>query len=258
MSTSQKPRIALLTFCVGADYKKAMEPGLASKRAYAARHGYDFHTDGEDIWDHSRPISWSKLYFILKYLDDYDYVFLSDADAIILNHDLPLETHILPLLPIGKDILWTYDACNHYNAGHLLVRGRSAWARDYFNRCLECRELTYHIWWDNAAMVYLFDTNPADQRMIETCRDNWLFNSYVFGPKDTADDPSTRLYRSGDFLIHFAGVYDVWNIYRMMLYVARCAERGAAPDPALLDSWRKSPPVNKAAAEASFNALFPL
>ena len=43
-------RIAILTFCVGADYKKAMEPGLASKRAYAKKHGYTFHEGGEEIW----------------------------------------------------------------------------------------------------------------------------------------------------------------------------------------------------------------
>jgi hypothetical protein len=250
-----KPKIAILTFCVGADYKKAMEPGLASKRAYAARHGYDFHTGGEDVWDHSRPIPWSKFNFILKYLDDYDYLFWSDADAIILDQSKPLETQVMPLLPADKDILWTYDACNHYNNGHLLVRGRSAWVRDYFNRCLECRELTYHIWWDNAAMLYLFETNLSDAAHMETTKEHWRFNSYVFGPKDSADDPSTRLYRPGDFLIHFAGVYDAWNIYRMMIYAQRCAERGVPLNPTLLDTWRRSPPINKSVADESLSTL---
>jgi hypothetical protein len=252
---STKPRIAILTFCVGADYKKAMEPGLASKRAYATRHGYDLHIGGEDVWDHSRPIPWSKFHFILKYLNDYDYLFWSDADAIILDQATVLETQILPLLPAGKDILWTFDACAHYNNGHLLIRGRSPWVRDYFSRCLERRELTYHIWWDNAAMIYYFENNPADAARIETCRDHWKFNAYVFGPKDTANDPSTRLYRPGDFLIHFAGVYDPWNIYRMMHYVQRCAQKGAPLDTRLLDSWRKSPPANKAQADASLETL---
>ena len=74
MSTT-KPKIAILTFCVGADYKKCMEPGLASKRAYAEKHGYDFLTGGEDVWDRTRPIPWSKFNFIRKYIDDYDYLF---------------------------------------------------------------------------------------------------------------------------------------------------------------------------------------
>jgi hypothetical protein len=63
-------QIAILTFCVGADYKKAMEPGLQSKREYAKRHGYAFHTDGEDVWDRDMPIPWSKFHFILKYFND--------------------------------------------------------------------------------------------------------------------------------------------------------------------------------------------
>ena len=241
------PRIAILTFCVGADYKRAMEPGLASKRAYAAKYGYDFHTGGEDVWDRSRPIPWSKFNFIQKYLDDYDYLFWSDADAIILNHDFRLET-LIGSLPSGKDILWTFDACNHYNNGHLLIRGRSAWVRDYFRRAYAETDLLHHIWWDNAAMIKLFQENPADAAKMETCKEHWLFNAYVFGPNNSADDPATRLYRPGDFLIHFAGVYDIWNIHRMMRYVQR-----QVPDPRVLDGWRRAPPPNQEAAVASLD-----
>jgi hypothetical protein len=249
------PRIAILTFCVGADYKKAMEPGLASKRAYAAKHGYDFHCGGEDVWDRSKPIPWSKFHYILKYLDSYDYIFWSDADAIILNQDLALETQVLPLLPTEKDIVWTFDACNHYNNGHLLVRGKSAWVRDYFNRCLQQNDLLYHIWWDNAAMIRLFESNSADKAKIETCKDHWLFNSYVFGPNDTADDPSSRLYKPGDFLIHFAGVYDPFNIYRMMKYVESQSKKGLPLDTKLLDTWRKTPVSSLASAETSLSGV---
>jgi len=233
------PRIAILTFCVGADYKKAMEPGLASKRAYAKKHGYDFHEGGEDVWDRSKPIPWSKFNFILKYINDYDFLFWSDADVIILNQEQPLESQVLPLLPANKDILWTLDACAHLNNGHLLVRGKSSWAADYFRRASEQNDLLYHIWWDNAAMIRLYESNPTDQAKIETCREHWKFNSYLYGPTDKADDTTTRLYKHGDFLIHFAGVYDPWNIHRLMLYTQRQYERGLPLDLALLNTWRK-------------------
>jgi len=248
---TKKPSIAILTFCVGADYKKAMEPGLASKRAYAAKHGYAFHTGGEDVWDRDRPIPWSKFNFIQKYLNDYDYLFWSDADAIILDQETPLEMQILPLLPPSKDMLWTFDACNHYNNGHLLIRGRSAWMRDYLQRAYAETDLMYHIWWDNAAMIKLFETNVVDKAHIETCHDHWKFNSYVFGPRDTANDPACRLYKPGDFLIHFAGVYDHWNIYRMMLYVQARHKCQAPLDPMLLDMWRKAPPASQTSAHES-------
>lgn len=242
MKSIKMTRIAILTFCVGADYKRAMEPGLNSKREYAKRHGYDFHTGGEDVWDRSMPIPWSKFHFILKYLDDYDYIFWSDADVIILNQELTLEDHVMPHLPKHKDLLWVFDACNHYNNGHLFIRGRSPWVKDYFQRCLKQKDLFYHIWWDNAAMIRLFEANPADNEKMETLKEHWIMNSYLYGPKDTASDTSTRLYKHGDFLLHLAGVYDPSTIHHIMLYVLDKYKKGEPLDTELLDAWRRTPP----------------
>lgn len=252
---TSKPKIAILTFCVGADYKKAMEPGLASKREYAKRHGYDFHEGGDDVWDRTKPIPWSKFNFILKYINDYDFLFWSDADVIILNQELMLETQVLHLLPTEKDLLWTLDACHHFNNGHLLIRGKSAWAADYFRRASQQADLLYHIWWDNAAMIRLYETNATDKAMIETCREHWKFNSYIYGPTDKADDPTTRLYKPGDFLIHFAGVYDPWNIHRLMLYTKHQHDQGRPLNTILLDSWRKDNVKDKSAATTSIGII---
>jgi hypothetical protein len=232
------PRIAIITLCVGADYKRDMEPGLQSKREYAEKHGYDFLCGGEDVWDRDKPIPWSKFHFILKYIDNYDYLFWSDADAIILRQDLRLEDHVLTHLPARKDLLWTMDACNHLNNGHMLIRGRSAWAKDYFQRCLQQTDLLYHIWWDNAAMIRLYETVPTDNEKIQTLKEHWIMNSYIFGPKDTANDPTTRLYRHGDFLVHFAGVYHSAAIKNLMLYVKKQHELGQEINPILCDSLR--------------------
>jgi mannan polymerase II complex MNN10 subunit len=239
---SNKPRIAILSLAIGADYRKAMHPGLESKQKYAEKHGYSLFTDGNDIWDRRRPIPWSKFNFILKYLNDFDYIFWSDADAIILNQDLTIEDHILPLLPPDKDLLWSYDACNHYNNGNMLIRGRSNWAADFFKRAYQQTDLLYHIWWDNAAMIKLFSDNESDKLKIQTCEQHWLFNAYVFGVDGTAKTPNTRFYKHGDFLIHFAGVYDWWNINRMMIYVKECADIGITPNPDVLTEWRQHPP----------------
>ena len=243
------PKIAILTFCVGPDYKRAVEPGLRSKRDYAKRHGYTFLEGGEEVWDRTRPIPWSKYSFFKKYLDDYDYLFCSDADVIIMNPALRLEDHVLPLLPADKDILWTDDACGHLNNGHLLVRGRSAWVRDFFTRCYAQTDLLYHPWWDNAAMIRLYETVPGDRAKIETCREHWTFNSYLFGPTNDSADPKTRLYKSGDFLIHLAGVYDPWNMYRFMIYVTHCQQYARPLDTVLLNRWRTEPMFVKEGAD---------
>lgn len=241
-------KIAILTFAVGGDYKRAMEPGMASKRAYASRHGYDFIEGGDDVWDRKRPIPWSKIRFILKYLDQYDFLFWSDGDVILTNPDIKLEDHVLPLLPEGKDMLWCRDACQNLNNGNVLFRGHSAWARDFLERCYQQDDLLHHIWWDNAAFCRLYE-NPSDKAMIETCEDPARFNSYLFSRNDLAEEAGVRLYKPGDFLVHFAGVYDAWNIHRFMLYIRDCVAKGIAPNPDTLVAWRKSPPLDKEHAE---------
>ena len=247
--------IAILTFCVGADYKKAMEPGLNSKREYAKKHGYSLHIGGEDVWDRKRPIPWSKIQFILKYIDQYDYVFWSDADVIILNQEKTIEANILPLLPKDKHLLWTYDACNHYNNGNMLLRGKTEWTKDFLKRSYEQTDVLYHIWWDNAAMLKLWETNPSDKERIETCKEHWIFNSYAFGPNNSAKDPTARLYTHGDFLLHFAGVYEPWNIYRMMKYVQNQCHKKTQPSIEILDSWRNQPPKDKQSADSSLSNI---
>jgi len=102
-------KIAVVTFIVGPDYKRWMEPGLQSKRDWCARHGYDFHCGGDTVWDRSRPIPWSKLLYLQTFLNDYDYLFVSDADVLITNPNLKIEDVILPQLGT-KDLLWTMDA----------------------------------------------------------------------------------------------------------------------------------------------------
>lgn len=250
------PSIAILTFAVGADYKKAMEPGMASKREYAKRHGYTFLEGGEDVWDRTRPIPWSKIRFILKYLNEYDYLFWSDGDVIIANPDLCLEEHVLPLLPADKDMLWCRDACGNLNNGNVLFRGKSVWGKDFLERCYAQEDLKHHIWWDNAAFCRLFESNPGDKQRIETCLNPRQFNSYIFSRADKADDLTADLYKPGDFLVHFAGVYDMWNIHRCMLYIKFCTEHSKVPDTNILNEWRKSPPINKDHATESLQNIF--
>ena len=261
MSTQQhtetRPKIAILTMVIGADYAKAMEPGLQTKREYAAKHGYDLHIGGKESWDRSRPIPWSKLRYILKYIDEYDYIFWSDADVIITNPDFSIEKNIVPLLPPNKDLLWTKDVVGNLNSGNMLLRGRSPWLKDFIERTYQQAQFTYHIWWENAGMVHLYLTNPQDKEKIETIENHSLFNAYLFGPKNISSDPTVRLFQPGDFLLHFAGVADQWNIYRMMRYILHCLKTRTSYNTQLLDSWYVTPMKSKEDADMSTQNILP-
>lgn len=194
----------ILTLVIGNDYRKALEKALASKRDYANKHGYTYIQGDESSWDRERPISWSKVPFLLSHLNklpEGEIVWLSDADVYMTNMNLRLEDHVLPLLPQGKDMLMPYDACGHVNAGNLFMRNTPR-LRDFWKRVYEQTDVIYHIWWENAGILKLMEKNQSDRDMIEVSREHKRFNAYLMGLK------GEPLWEQGDLLVHFAGVYD--------------------------------------------------
>jgi hypothetical protein len=231
-------KIAIITFIVGNDYKKSMKLGIESKIEYAKRHDYDFYFGGEDVWDRSRPIPWSKLKYIEKILemDKYDYLFVSDADVLITNKEIKLESFI-PLME-DKDLMWNFDVCGHYNSGNMFIKtSGKEWVKSYFDDVWKCEELIHHIWWENAGMIKMFESNETHKSHIMTCKEGWLFNAYLFDETGKSVGSSRRLWERGDFLIHFAGVYDRKKIEKMMNYVQSCLESEKDHEKGILESY---------------------
>lgn len=194
----------ITTLVIGADYKKGLQDCLASKRSYAAAHGYSYIEGGEQFWDRKKPIAWSKIPFLLDVcskLPEGALIWQSDADILITNQAKRIEDVMLPLLPHDKDMLLTLDACGHINAGNTLFRN-TEWARDYWKRVGEQTQFTYHIWWENAGMINLYNTNKTDASKIAITNNHKAFNAYLRGL------PGEPLWEQGDFLVHFAGVYN--------------------------------------------------
>ena len=201
----------IATLAIGHDFCENLSLCLESKRLYAMKHGYTYIQGGESFWDRSRPIPWSKVPFILSILESAEenaLVWLSDADVLITNPALTIENHVLPLLPVEKDMLMLIDACGHLNSGNLLMRN-TAWLRDYWKRVGEQTDLLYHIWWENAAMIKLLELNKTDLEHVQISNQHTRFNSYIQGLE------GEPLWLPGQFLVHFAGVYDVLKIKKL-------------------------------------------
>ncbi len=198
-----KPRIAILTLAIGADYRRDLATCLESKRKYAARHGYKYIEGGEEFWDRHRPIAWSKIPFWLHMLkehkDQFDYLWISDADVLITNFDVKLEDHVLRLMPVQADLMWNFDACHHINSGNMIFRP-SVWLEDFLQKVWNHTEDLYHIWFENFAMIRCAEGDQTGK--IFVLRRHEIFNAYIGGHK------GERLWEPGDFLVHFAGVYD--------------------------------------------------
>ena len=193
----------ILTLAIGADYRICLQKALDSKRIYAEKHTYTYIQGDEKVWDRTRPISWSKVPFLLSHLEqlaDGELVWMSDADVLITNLELKLEDNVLPLLPDDKDMLMTSDACGHINAGNILMRN-SKWLRDFWKRVYQQTDCIYHIWWENAAILKLMEKNVEDRNHIAITPYHKRFNAYLMGL------PNEPLWQPNDFLVHFAGVY---------------------------------------------------
>jgi len=195
--------LTIITLAIGEDYRKSLKKALESKRSYAEKHGYKYLEFGEEMWDRTRPIAWSKVPIILKVLNSLpegSLVWQSDADVMITNQALRIEDHVQHLLPSEKDMLLIYDACHHINSGNILMRN-TEWCRDFWRRVNERTDCTYHIWWENMAIIHLLEENSEDKKKIEISNQHKRFNAYVMG----IDGES--LWEPGDFLVHFAGIY---------------------------------------------------
>ena len=193
----------ILTLAIGNDYRKCLKKGLLSKQVYADKHGYTYIQGNEEFWDRNRPISWSKVPFLLSHLEkmpDGEIVWLSDADVLITNPDLRFEDHVLTLLAPNKDMLMTLDSCGHINAGNIVMRN-TPWLRDFWKRVYQQTDVIYHIWWENAGILKLMEKNEDDRQHIQVTDQHKRFNAYVMGL------PGQPLWEPGDFLVHFAGVY---------------------------------------------------
>lgn len=203
--------LTILTLVIGADYRKKLQRCLESKKAYAEKHGYTYIQGDETFWDRDRPIAWSKVPFVLHHLSklpENAMVWLSDADVLITNANLRVEDHVLPHFQANKELLMTNDSCGHINSGNIFFRN-TPWVRDYWQRVWNDTTYLYHIWWENAAMIHQLETNKIDQEKIQITKDHKRFNAFLRGL------PGEPLWMPGDFLVHFAGVYDPKEIDRL-------------------------------------------
>jgi len=198
----------ILTLAIGEDFRNKLHKALQSKRDYCNKNGYEFIMGNEQFWDRNRPIAWSKVPFLLSVLEqckENEILFLSDADVYITNMNLRIEEHILPLLLENKDLLMTIDSCGNINDGNIIMRN-TPWLRDFWKRVYDQTDLIYHIWWENAAVIRLLEENKNDLEKIQITSKYKLFNAYIQGI------PGAPLWEPGDFLVHFAGIYDPLQI----------------------------------------------
>ena len=204
--------LTILTLALGKDYCRNLEKALKSKVDYAKAHGYTYIQGDETFWDRDRPISWSKVPFLLHHLEklpENALVWLSDADVYITNKSIKFEDHVLSIFKDNKQMLMTFDACGHVNAGNIVMRN-TAWIRNFWRRVYQQTDVIYHIWWENAGIDKLMNSDTEVKEAIQVTNEHKRFNAYLMG---FDEEPK---WEHGDLLVHFAGVYDSGKMKDLM------------------------------------------
>lgn len=169
--------------------KTYAEQTAETMRSYCKKHGYQFICH-KDIIVKNRPASWSKIPAIFEAFDSgADWVFWIDADAIIMNPKVKLESFISKAA--GKDIAITEDE-NSVNCGVFLIRN-CEFSTHLLSEIWAMEKHINHIWWENAAMHELYYGDAEIRSHFDVFAKN-SFNSRMDS------------YQEGDFVLHLPGI----------------------------------------------------
>uniref|UniRef100_A0A7S2WUX7 Nucleotide-diphospho-sugar transferase domain-containing protein n=1 Tax=Rhizochromulina marina TaxID=1034831 RepID=A0A7S2WUX7_9STRA len=227
----------LLLFDDGMWSSQLSQDSLENKRQYAQRHGYDLVVArGKDI-DRSRPAAWSKFKAMRKHLPRYDYLLYTDADTIVMNQEVKLES----LVGDGSaDVIITED-WNGVNTGVFMLRNstwtywflREAWGlqgSEQEHMALHDRSaggMKYPFEYEQRAVHYLLQTEIWTERhlpryrpaitfegALQTSETMWrhvqllpqcALNSYMLYPSFFRRGYVSAQWVAGDFVVHMAG-----------------------------------------------------
>jgi len=213
-------KIGLLTLCIGKEYKKAVELGIDSKKIYCTKHGYDFIIGENDVHDISRPIAWSKIKMIEKYISKYDYIFCSDADVIIMNNNIKIEDLITTYMT--STILLVTRDWNNINTGNIIIKNDyriPLLLKDIYSQT----QYINHPWWEQMGFIHLYNNRSDIRNYTCVLTDSHVINAYVCQFKGYIL-PDNNIYRTGDLLIHLAGIdalLDLHEIFKICLDIKK-------------------------------------
>lgn len=216
---SSVPKIAVLSVIINGkpvqlkrrkvSYSEIVSFGTRSKKAYCKIHGYDFIVAEEKISScygipETRELepAWTKLGLISRVLEDYDWVFVTDADSIILNFDVKLEELIdehYDIIACTEEESYTevspYKGSNYINTGQVFYKNSEV-AKSIITEAWKMHGTYTKNSWEQARINKVIRTQGYSDRVL------------VHPAKHFNIKPS--LFEVGDFLVHmysFHGVY---------------------------------------------------
>ena len=226
MKDNGKLKIAMVTVIINEEknFEQIVSFGTRSKEVYAKKHGYDFIIAKEKLntcygVEPTRPLkaAWTKLALISRFLDNYDWVFLTDADSIILNFDIKLEDFIDNNFDIiacteDKNMLYpfVYNQRSYINTGQVFYRN-SQTAKNIILGAWKNHAPETPYSWEQARINDFIKTHKLCEHIK------------VHPPKDFNLTPSQ--YQYGDFIVHMYGYHTLGGAWHSLVNVMNDFEK---------------------------------
>lgn len=194
------------------DYDDIAKISCANKSRYCKKHGYDFQVyKFGRLEPENRTPHWGRIPGLQEHIKNYDWIFYSDTDAVILNfsikiHDfidenyniiagpLPHEGHLSTAGLLVKNCPWTLDFLEHWYKQIYFID------KPYYADPSSDHGATSTdgggYYFEQSAFEYLYDTDESIREKIKRVPRK-VFNSIA---------SSAYLFNEGDFLVHFPGI----------------------------------------------------
>jgi len=207
---------AICTVALGDNYRKAVDYCLQSHRIYAERAAADYvqlHLSPAHINHHA---AWYKIALIYKLLHEgYERVLLIDADALVTNYAIPIDSLFEPLRA-GRQALYLAEDESGVNTGVMLVKRTPAAYR--LLDVIWTHNLGRHITnWEQQALIDLMNSHRVIGDYVLIAPDAKAFNSFPYEREHAFRVIQENNWTPGDFICHFSGIPSP-QLEKMILY----------------------------------------
>lgn len=224
LNSKKKARIALVSLCDNG-YSEMADISFPNFKAYCDIHGYDFISYKEPI-DKTRSAHWSKINAVLENIENYDWIWWLDTDALIMDKNKKLEEIIddnySMIFTNNKDYPIPGNDDFVIN-GSYISNGSSFYKNDpiAIKFLEECRDLERPELKEAKDKIDVFDREQRAMRLLLRADEKYsactkLIHERVCNSYWYSNDPTVlkgypswnmidNLYKEGDFVIQFAG-----------------------------------------------------
>lgn len=211
-------KIAILTVIIGGnksdasekyqqwDYCDTVSFGTRSKELYAKKQGYDLIIAREPIREafgilEERPLeaAWTKVALISQFLEEYDWVFWSDADSAILDLNRRLEEFLDP----DYDIIACDIRPDDLEIGPMKKEQELNTGEVFYKNSERTKSLLFETWLCHSTVT----PGAFEQQWINQTlhRNGWEESVKVYPQKAFNTPP--ELFTEGDFIMHLYGYH---------------------------------------------------